>query len=68
MVEYRHPGEPDRRLVVESADPDIVLLRAIYDGGGAEDETAIDLGRDAVAALVGQLQSWLARTRFAAPA
>lgn len=67
-IEYRHRDEPDRHLEVSTDVEDVVVLAAYYRDGGPVEAVTIDLDRDGVSALIGQLQSWLARTAATVPA
>lgn len=65
MVDYYHERDDDSRLRVEGSETaGYVMFTAARVSAPPDDERSIDifLGRGAVAALVGQLQSWLSRT------
>jgi hypothetical protein len=63
MVRYTCDGNPDDRLCVETGESNkTVRFSREPDEAGDGDRY---LARDAVSALVGQLQSWLARTAAA---
>ncbi|HVK13753.1 MAG TPA: hypothetical protein VM597_33730 [Gemmataceae bacterium] len=65
MVKYTCDGNPDDRLCVETDESNKTVRFAIEPDEAADGDRY--LARDAVSALVGQLQSWLARTAAAGP-